>query len=91
MGYHYQQLTGDGGAGAKLGDFKGRVTALGPAMNYTFTLGQTPVSTNLRYLKEFNAKNWLEGQAGLLTGYHSFGLEIELPDYPSSYASLISA
>jgi hypothetical protein len=29
-GYHHQQVTGDSGAGATLGDFKGRVTALGP-------------------------------------------------------------
>ena len=31
VGYHYQQLTGDSGSGAVLGDFKGRVTAIGPA------------------------------------------------------------
>jgi len=67
VGYHYQQLNGDSGAGATLGDFKGRVTALGPAINYSFSLGKIPISTNLRYLKEFNVRNRLDGQAALLT------------------------
>jgi len=66
-GYHYQQVTGDSGAGAVLGPFKGRVTALGPTVNYNFMLGQIPVNTNVKWLKEFNASNRLEGDAALLT------------------------
>jgi hypothetical protein len=66
-GYHYQQLTGDSGAGATLGDFKGRVTALGPMMSGTFMLGPIPVATSLRYFHEFDVKNRLEGDAGWLT------------------------
>lgn len=66
-GYHYQQLTGDSGTGATLGDFKGRVTALGPMMSATFMLGPIPVATSLRYFHEFNVKNRLEGDAGWLT------------------------
>jgi len=62
-GYHYQQVTGDSGAGATLGSFKGRTTALGPNVNYNFQLGMTPVSTQLRWLHEFNADNRLEGDA----------------------------
>jgi len=46
-GYHYQQLTGDSGAGATLGDFKGRVTALGPTISAIFMLGQVPIVTSL--------------------------------------------
>jgi hypothetical protein len=45
----------------------GRPTALGPAINYTFQLGQIPVATNLKYLKEFNVKNRLEGDVGMFT------------------------
>ena len=67
VGYHYQQITGDSGAGANLGDFKGRVTALGPTINYNFTLSQIPVSTSLKYLKEFNVENRLEGDVGMFT------------------------
>ncbi len=66
-GYHYQQLTGDSGTGATLGDFKGRVTAFGPMVSATFTLGPIPVATSLRYFHEFNVENRLEGDAGWLT------------------------
>jgi len=66
-GYYYEQVTGDSGAGAKLGDFEGRVVALGPAMNLNIALGKIPVSANLRYFREFDVKNRLEGDAGFLT------------------------
>ncbi|MBW1752670.1 MAG: transporter, partial [Deltaproteobacteria bacterium] len=66
-GYHYQQLSGDSGAGATLGDFKGRVTALGLGLSGTFQAGPVPVSVSLRYFHEFNVKNRLEGDAGWLT------------------------
>lgn len=66
-GYHYQQITGDGGAGARLGSFKGRATAIGPVLTYGFTLGKLPVSTEWKYLHELDAKNRLEGNVGLLT------------------------
>jgi hypothetical protein len=66
-GYHYQQVTGDSGAGAVLGDFEGRVTALGPVLTQSFQLGNIPVSTELKYLREFDAKNRVEGDVGFLT------------------------
>jgi hypothetical protein len=43
--YNYDQVTGDSGAGATLGDFEGRVTAVGPVATYSFTLGKLPVTT----------------------------------------------
>lgn len=67
VGYHYQQISGDSGAGARLGDFEGRVTALGPMISYAFDCGKIPISTSLRYVKEFNVENRLEGEAGFLT------------------------
>jgi len=66
-GYHYQQLTGDSGQGAELGNFKGRVSAVGPGLSGTFQIGPIPVSVSLRYFHEFNEKNRLEGDAGWLT------------------------
>ena len=60
-GYHYKQVTGDSGAGATLGNFKGQTTALGPNINLNFQLGRTPVSTSLRWLHEFDVRNRLEG------------------------------
>jgi hypothetical protein len=66
-GYHYQQVTGDSGAGALLGDFKGEVSAIGPNVTYNFQVGSVPVLTSVRWLHEFNATNRLEGDAGFLT------------------------
>jgi hypothetical protein len=66
QGYLYQQVTGDSGSGARLGDFEGRVLALGPAIDFSFALGQVPVSGNLRCFHEFDAENRLEGDAGYL-------------------------
>ena len=67
VGYHYSQVTGDSGAGATLGDFKGRISGIGPNINFNFKLGQIPVATTLRWYREFDAKNRLEGDAGFLT------------------------
>lgn len=66
-GYHYRQITGDSGAGARLGAFRGRATALGPTLGYTFTVGRTPVSANFKYLFEIETRNRLSGDAALLT------------------------
>ena len=66
-GYHYQQITGDSGAGARVGSFEGRVTALGPDVTYTFMCGKIPVSTELKYFREFDVENRLTGEAGMLT------------------------
>ena len=60
-GFHYQQTTGDSGAGAILGSFKGRTSALGPNINFNFKLGQAPVSTSLRWMHEFDVKNRAKG------------------------------
>lgn len=66
-GYHYEQLTGDSGAGAVLGDFKGRVTGVGPQLNYDFAIGQLPVITSLKWIHEFESTNRLEGDMGFAT------------------------
>lgn len=66
-GYHYKQITGDSGAGAVLGPFKGEVSAIGPSLTYNFQIGKTPVLTSARWLHEFNATNRLAGNAGFVT------------------------
>jgi hypothetical protein len=65
--YHYEQITGDSGVGARLGDFEGRVTAIGPVVKYNFQIGQTPVSSSFRWFHKFNVENRLEGDSALLT------------------------
>jgi hypothetical protein len=66
-GYYYDQVTGDSGSGAGLGSFKGRVVAIGPVMNLNFQVAKIPVSANLKYFREFDVENRLEGDAGYLT------------------------
>ncbi|MCJ2059497.1 transporter [Methylobacterium sp. J-048] len=67
VGYFYDQLTGDGGSGDRIGPFKGRVTALGGQIGYTLKVGEIPVSTNVRVLREFDVTNRFQGTATYLT------------------------
>lgn len=57
VGYWYQQLTGDRGAGATLGDFKSRVAAIGPQAGYFFKVGEQDWYLNLKGYWEFAAQN----------------------------------
>jgi hypothetical protein len=61
VGYFYQQLTGDSGAGAALGDFKSRVYAVGPQIGYFFPVGGQKWYVNLKGYYEFDARNRPEG------------------------------
>jgi hypothetical protein len=61
VGYFYQQLTGDSGAGAVLGDFKSRVAGIGPQMGYLFPVGEMQGYLNLKGYWEFAAENRPEG------------------------------
>jgi hypothetical protein len=66
-GFYYKQVTGDSGAGAVLGPFKGEVAAIGPNLTYNFQIGAVPVLTSFRWLHEFDATNRLEGDIGFVT------------------------
>jgi hypothetical protein len=66
-GYHYDQITGDGGPGATLGPFEGRVTGIGPVMTYSFNFAKIPVSRQWSYFHEFDVENRAQGDVGLLT------------------------
>ncbi len=57
VGYFYQQLTGDSGSGAVLGDFKSQVAGIGPQMGYFFKVGDRQWYANLKTVFEFNANN----------------------------------
>jgi len=65
--YYYQQVTGDSGSGARLGDFKGRTIARGGTAAYTFKLDGRDITTRVKLLREFDVENRLEGTAGFLT------------------------
>jgi hypothetical protein len=61
VGYWYQQVTGDSGAGAKLGAFESRVGGLGPQAGYFFPASGMQGYTNLKAYWEFAAQNRPEG------------------------------
>jgi len=69
VGYYYDQLTSDTGAGVPevLDGFEGRVAAVGATAGFTFKVGETPVSTRLKYFHEFAVENRLEGDSVFLT------------------------
>jgi hypothetical protein len=60
-GYFYNQLGADSGAGARLGPFQSKVTAVGPQLGYGFVVGRTQIELDLRGYKEFDAQNRPEG------------------------------
>jgi len=67
VGYWFQQLTADSNGPAILGDFKGRVFALGPEIGYQFPGKEHPVGLDLRWYHEFGARNRVEGNGVFLT------------------------
>ena len=58
--YHLTQVTGDAGAGARLGDFRGEVTGVGANVSYRFQLGRAPIALRFRAFSEFDAVNRLD-------------------------------
>ncbi len=66
VGYYYQQLTADSGSNL-LGDFKGRVAALGPEVGYQFKADGRTMGLDLRWYHEFAAQNRVEGDSVFLT------------------------
>jgi hypothetical protein len=61
VGYAYQQLTGDSGAGATFGDFKSRVFAVGPQIGFLFPVGDMQGYLNVKGYGEFAARRRPEG------------------------------
>lgn len=73
QGYWFKQISGDSGAGAALGPFKGEVFGVGLTMAAHTILGKSPATLRMRAFKEFDATNRLEGA--------SVWLDLSLPLY----------
>ncbi|KRE20602.1 phenol degradation protein meta [Bosea sp. Root483D1] len=58
---HYQQISGDSGSGASLGPYKGRTTAVGGTIAYSFAVAGTPVTARLKVLREVSVENRPQG------------------------------
>ena len=57
----YDQVTGDSGAGAKLGDFKARTLGVGPTLTYILPSEKTNLVVEARWLPELTTKNRTQG------------------------------
>lgn len=60
-GFYLHQISGDGGRGATLGDFKAEAAGVGPAVLWSPKLFGKEVPIIVKWLHEFHAKNRLEG------------------------------
>lgn len=62
-GFVFQQITGDGGSGARLGSFKGRDFGLGPVISLVRPLDKKVLfAMEAKWLPEIEVKNRLQGQ-----------------------------
>lgn len=71
-GFYYQQVSGDSGEGASLGDLKGRSAGVGPIVNLIQTIGDKKLAIQAKWLPELDTKNRLEGDWVWLTVGMSF-------------------
>ncbi|CAN5798177.1 transporter [soil metagenome] len=60
-GFWFEQVTGDSGSGATLGDFEGRTAGVGPVLSYILPMGKRSLAAELKWLPELDTKNRLEG------------------------------
>ena len=61
VGYVYDQVTGDGGSGNRVGSIKSHVASIGPELGYLFKVDGRPAYFNVRGYKEFWADHRVEG------------------------------
>jgi hypothetical protein len=60
-GFYYQQITGDSGSGAKLGDFKGMTLGIGPVLSYGTKLLGKDIVGEVKWLPEMDVEKRLKG------------------------------
>ena len=60
-GFYYQQITGDTGTGARLGDFESMTSGVGPVLSYAQKVGQTDLVAEVKWLPELDVDHRLKG------------------------------
>ena len=60
-GFWYDQITGDSGSGATLGDFEARTTGVGPVLSHAFKLGTVDMIAEAKWLHELDTTKRLQG------------------------------
>jgi hypothetical protein len=59
--FYYDQIEGDSGSGATLGDFKGRTSGIGPVVTYILPIQDNTLVVEGRWLPELDTSRRLEG------------------------------
>ena len=59
--FYYDQITGDSGSGARLGDFKGMTTGVGPVLSYIHPVCDAQLLAELKWLPELDVDKRLKG------------------------------
>lgn len=59
--FYYDQIEGDSGSGAVVGDFEGRDIGIGPAVGYILPCGDNTFVAEARWLPEMDTRRRLEG------------------------------
>jgi hypothetical protein len=59
--FYYQQITGDSGSGASLGDFKGRTLGIGPVLSYATKIWKKDLVAEVKWLPEIEVKKRPKG------------------------------
>jgi hypothetical protein len=72
QGYYYNQLSGDGGGGARLGSFKGEAFGIGPALVWMPAFGKGKLSLIAKWLHDLNHTNRMEGDYGQFVVAYKF-------------------
>lgn len=79
-GYYFQQLTGDSGPGAKLGDFKGMAVGFGPQIGFLFPVGDLQGYLNVKGYGDLETQNRPKGWSTWV----SFVLSPKAPETPTA-------
>jgi hypothetical protein len=66
-GYWYDQISGDSGAGASLGDFKSNAYGLGAGFVWTPASAAGKLAIAAKYMTDLSAENRFDSDYGLLT------------------------
>jgi hypothetical protein len=61
--FYYQQIEGDSGSGATLGDFKGRTMGIGPVVSYATKVWGKDLAAEAKWLPEMDVGNRLKGDS----------------------------
>ncbi|MEH2469309.1 hypothetical protein V1281_001440 [Nitrobacteraceae bacterium AZCC 2161] len=80
VGYYFQQITDDSGAGATLGGFRSRIAGVGPQIGFLFPVGDVQGYVNVKAYKEFAAEHRPEGWNAWLT----FAISPKAPEATTS-------